>query len=251
MKMNATTTIVAVVGACALVGYQLWQSPKPVKSDVEMVSQSSTPTGTSGGHSTASPTSSSQAPHAAAGQFRSAPGASAASISRRPHDEMPIPDPIPRQLGSNTSAPVQLWELDPVNNNRIEVDGISATPLHVETTKLDGITVGQTLELPIPALNKVLSAEIESTHNQLGQVKVWKGPISGGDITDNLIITQGEINTVVVVSTIQGTYTVTIDNTTGQATLVDEADVNAGIIPHDDSRTVPPIELTPPNATAS
>ncbi len=250
MKMNATTTIVAVVGACALVGYQLWQSPKPVKSDVEMVSQNSAPNATSEGYTNASQASS-QAPHAATGQFRSPPGATAATISRRPHDELPIPDPIPRQLGASTSAPVQLWELDSASNNSIEVDGISATSLRVEPTKLDTIKVGQTLELPIPALNKVLSAEIESTHNQLGQVKVWKGPISGGDITDNLIITQGEINTVVVVSTIQGTYTVTIDNATGKATLVDEADVNAGIIPHDDSRTVPPIELTPPNATAS
>ncbi|WP_020408365.1 hypothetical protein [Hahella ganghwensis] len=250
MKINATTTIVAVVGACALVGYQLWQSPRGAQSsDVEVVSQNTTSSKQSGTLAANSQGSSQPSP-AAAGQFRAPPGASAAATSRRPHDELPVPDPIPRELAPPSSTPVQLWEVDAADKHA-QVDGIAATNLRVETRTLDSIQVGQTLELPIPSLNKVLSAEIESTHNQFGDVKVWKGPISGGDTTDNLIITQGDINTVVVVSTIQGTYTVTIDNATGNATLVDEADVNAGMIPHDDSRTVPPIELTPPNANAS
>ena len=246
MKMKSTTTLLVLVGAGALVSYQLWlpnsQHKEPTAEAIMPQVQFN--------DDDAAPLPGSQV---SAGSPASLAVAAAQTKPVRKNtadtDHMMMPEPVSNQPPLEAEA-IQLWEADSTMTTTV-VNGIRATPLVVDAEVLKKLQVGQMLELPIPSLNTVLSADIASTHNQLGNVKVWQGPISGGEATDNVIITQGDISTVVVVSTNLGIFTTTIDNATGQAAMVDEADVNAGMVTRDDTRSVEPIELTPPSADAS
>jgi len=241
MKMKSTTTLLVLVGAGALVGYQLWLSSSQHKVATTAATKSQV-------LSTDDKALSRTASQVSAGSTASL-AVAAAQINPAPNTgNQAMPEPISLQTPVEATA-IQLWEANSTME-ATEVNGIRAMPLIVDTQAFKRLQVGQALELPIPSLNTVLSADIESTHNQLGNVKVWKGPVNGGDTTDNVIITQGEISTVVVVSTQLGVYTATIDNATGQAAMVDEADVNAGMVTQDDTLSVDPIELTPPPADA-
>lgn len=158
---------------------------------------------------------------------------------------MPLPEPIQRPPRQPRA---ELWQVD-ANTPATQVDGIPATRISVEPQLLDGMHVGQQVTLPIPALNRSVTARITSTHNQLNNVEVFKGPITDGHPKDNVIITRGQTNTYVVVATREGVYSAIIDNRTGNATLTDEGDINEGIQPGDDSVTVPGIEMPTPESS--
>ena len=158
---------------------------------------------------------------------------------------MPLPEPIQRPA---RQPRVELWQVD-AKNASTEINGIPATRISVAPRLLEGMHVGQEVTLPIPALNRSVTAKITSTHNQLNNVEVFKGPITDGDPKDNVIITRGQTNTYVVVATREGTYSATIDNRTGNATLTDEGDINEGIHPGNDSVTVPGIKMPTPESS--
>lgn len=158
---------------------------------------------------------------------------------------MPLPEPIQR---APRQPRVELWRVNATDPST-EVNGIPATRISVAPQLLDGMHVGQEVTLPIPALNRSVTAKITSTHNQLNNVEVFKGPITDGQPKDNVIITRGQTSTYVVVATREGTYSATIDNRTGNATLTDEGDINEGIQPGDDSMTVPGIEMPTPESS--
>lgn len=158
---------------------------------------------------------------------------------------MPLPEPIQR---APRQPRAELWQVNATDPST-EVNGIPATRISVAPQLLDGMHVGQEVTLPIPALNRSVTAKITSTHNQLNNVEVFKGPITDGHPKDNVIITRGQTSTYVVVATREGTYSATIDNRTGNATLTDEGDINEGIQPGDDSITVPGIEMPTPESS--
>ncbi|ENO15381.1 hypothetical protein J057_08521 [Marinobacter nanhaiticus D15-8W] len=192
------------------------------------------------------------------GNMKPAPGSAPG-----PGPVVATPSPVPAGSGGNSSAnmplpePIQraprqpraeLWQVD-TKDPSTEVNGIPATRISIAPQLLDAMHVGQEVTLPIPALNRSVTAKITSTHNQLDNVEVFKGPVTDGHPKDNVIITRGQTSTYVVVATREGTYSATIDNRTGNATLTDEGDITEGIHPGDDSISVPGIEMPTPESS--
>lgn len=157
---------------------------------------------------------------------------------------MPLPEEIPVEPASSRSR-VELWER-PTGNGSIEIDGVPATRLQVDPAVLRALQVGQTLDLEIPPLNKTVSAELVSTHNQLNKVHIFKGPLIDGHKTDNVLVSRGESSTYVVVATAQGVFSAVIDNVSGEAVLTDESEINRRMSNQDDAVTVPPMDMPLP-----
>ncbi|WP_148864676.1 biofilm-associated metzincin protease inhibitor BamI [Marinobacter fonticola] len=181
----------------------------------------------------------------APGPVVATPSPAPAGSGSRNTANMPLPEPIPR---ASRQPQAELWQVS-TNAPATQVDGIPATRISVQPRVLDTMHVGQEVTLPIPNLNRSVTAKITSTHNQLNNVEVFKGPITDGHPKDNVIITRGQTSTYVVVATREGVYSATIDNRTGNATLTDEGDINEGIQPGDDSVTVPGIEMPTPESS--
>ncbi len=139
--------------------------------------------------------------------------------------------------------PVSLWEQDDASPEQAsEADN---TIEHEERIKVDAealtkLQVGQVLEFFVPQLGETFQSEIESTSNQLGDVKVWKGNIQGENQEDgNFIITQGKIMTNVVLATNEGIYNVHINNETNEGTIIDDREYSGRISDTDDSIPYP------------
>ncbi|MGQ7273283.1 hypothetical protein [Marinobacter sp. V034] len=160
---------------------------------------------------------------------------------------MPLPEPVHHPKWPPQQR-VELWQVDAADPDTT-VDGIPATKMTVEPELLSSMHVGQEVTLPIPALNRSVTATLTSTHNQINNVEVFKGPITDGNDKDNVIITRGKTNTHVIVATREGVFSATIDNRTGSATLTDEGDINGRIDTGDDTMTVPGIEMPVPEAS--
>ena len=140
------------------------------------------------------------------------------------------------QLLDHTDESIELWVPkmtdDHVQNETIEHE----EPITTNPEALANLQVGQVLEFFVPQLGEAFQSEIESTSNQLGDVKVWKGNIEGeGQEKSNFIMTQGEVMTNVVLATAEGVYTVHIDNETGEGTVVDDREYSSRINDNDDA----------------
>ena len=141
---------------------------------------------------------------------------------------------------STDSEPIALWEKD-----SSEDFGEDTTIEHEERIKtnpevLAKLQVGQVLDFFIPQLGESFQSEVTSTSNQLGNVKVWKGNIQNEEQEkSNFIMTQGAVNTNVVLSTAQGVYTVYIDNETGEGTVIDDREYTSRMSDTDDSVPYP------------
>lgn len=147
----------------------------------------------------------------------------------------------------NWPAQVRLWDTME-NDAPTTIDGVPATRLHVDPERLRQLHVGQTLELDIPHEGTTFEAKIASTHNDPGGVKVWRAELADGLEEAGVIITQGKVQTHLVIASEQGNYSVVIDNKTGESTLIDEAEINARQAPFDDGIVVgPPDESTLPS----
>lgn len=234
-------TLIAVVGVITWLIYPNNSANKDTPETAQNQAQSQ-------GHTPPVP----PAPNKPKSSSGSAPGPAVATPSPAPAGSgrsgsasMPLPEPIPQ---APRQPRAELWQVN-AKDPSTEVDGIPATRVDVEPQLLEGMHVGQELTLPIPGLNRSVTARITTTHNQLNNVEVFKGPITDGHPKDNVIITRGQTNTYVVVATREGVYSATINNRTGSATLTDEGDINEGILPGDDSITVPGIEMPTPESS--
>jgi hypothetical protein len=155
----------------------------------------------------------------------------------------PLPEPIHRRLAPPPA--VDLWQVDP-NDPQTTVDSIPATNVAVAPEVLDSLHVGQRVSMAIPSLNRTVTAEVTSTHNQLNNVAVFKGPITGGHDKDNVIITRGKTSTHVIVATREGVFSGVLDNGSGEGTLTDEGEINSRMRGLDDAVTAPGLEMTNP-----
>ncbi len=138
------------------------------------------------------------------------------------------------------NGPISLWEkhdaLQDVTDTTIEHE----ERLKADTEALTKLQVGQVLEFFVPQLGETFQSEIESTSNQLGDVKVWKGKINGENQEDgNFIITQGKIMTNVILATNEGIYNVHINNENGESTIIDDREYSGRISDTDDSIPYP------------
>lgn len=127
------------------------------------------------------------------------------------------------------------------------MDGVPAIRMEGDQEAAASLHVGQQLALQLPDLDRTLSARLESTHNQLNDIQVFRGPVSGGHEDDNVVVTRGKKSTYVVISTREGVYSAVIDNETGDTTLTSETDIQDNLAGEDDAIPVPGVEQLPPS----
>lgn len=142
---------------------------------------------------------------------------------------------------------VSLWRAGS-HPEKTEVDGFPATRLKANPDALASLHVGQQVAMQVPELNRTVTARLTTTHNQLNNIKVFRGPVTGGHDKDNVIVTRGATSTYVVLSTRDGVYSAVIDNRSGDAVLTSETDVQDNMAGHNDAIPVPGIDQTPPGS---
>lgn len=142
-------------------------------------------------------------------------------------------------------AQVTLWQHNEAEPD-VEFDGNKARRLQADPKAVAGLRVGQTLHLYIPQRRTSVEAEIASTQNLTPRTQVWQGKIAGGHPQDNVIVTRGQLETHITIATYEGTYSAVIDNATGDTLMIDEGEINANQIPHEDGIAIDPIEHRPP-----
>lgn len=140
---------------------------------------------------------------------------------------------------------VALWQAGD-NPTKTDVDGFPATRLKANPDALASLHVGQQVALQVPELDRTVTARLTTTHNQLNNIEVFRGPVSGGHEKDNVIVTRGRTSTYVVLSTREGVYSAVIDNRSGDAVLTSETDVQNNLAGEQDAIPVPGINQTPP-----
>lgn len=170
----------------------------------------------------------------------------AEQVSRWPDPDATSALPArPSNPARNARPVVSLWEAGS-SPTKTEVDGFPATRLKADPDAVASLHVGQQLSLEVPELNRTLNARLTSTSNQLDNIEVFRGPVTGGHEKDNVIVTRGETSTYVVMSTTEGVFSAVIDNRTGDTVLTNEKDVQDNLAGHDDAIPVPGIDQTPP-----
>jgi hypothetical protein len=139
-----------------------------------------------------------------------------------------------------TDEPISLWEKDDTPQDETDKTIEHEERIKTDTEALTKLQVGQVLEFFIPQLGETFQSEIESTSNQLGDVKVWKGKINEKNQEDgNFIITQGKNMTNVILAPNEGIYNVHINNENGESTIIDDREYSSRISDTDDSIPYP------------
>ena len=135
------------------------------------------------------------------------------------------------------SVTVALWEPQVKENSEPEFDAsvVYEEEIQTDSEAFAGLQVGQIVEFFVPQLGESFLSEIDSTSNQLGNVKVWKGKIQDGEDKSNFIMTQGVTMTHVVLATSKGVYTAYIDNESGEGAIVDDKEYTGHLANTDDS----------------
>ncbi|MES9845585.1 MAG: hypothetical protein ABW162_14145 [Candidatus Sedimenticola sp. PURPLELP] len=120
--------------------------------------------------------------------------------------------------------PVRLWEPAAAGDTPDHF----ASDMHLETILADpqqmgSISIGQTLELPIPQEGKVYQAMIMESGSLLnGAVKTWMGSFDSNGHVGTLTLVRGEGLTVASLATDDTVYSIEIDNETGLGHVLDE-----------------------------
>lgn len=156
-----------------------------------------------------------------------------------------LPD-RPENAARGARPVVSLWQSE-ANPEKTEVDGFPAVQLQADPEALASLHVGQQLAMPLPELGRTVTARLDGTHNQLNDIQVFRGPVTGGHEKDNVVVTRGKTATYVVISTNEGVYSAVINNQTGEATLTSEADIHDNLAGEDDAIPVPGVEQHPPS----
>lgn len=151
----------------------------------------------------------------------------------------------PSNPARNARPVVSLWKTGDTPG-KTQVDGFPATRLKADPDTLNSLHVGQQVVLQVPELNRTVTAHLNSTHNQLNDIRVFRGSVSSGHEDDSVVVTRGRRSTYVVLSTREGTYSAVIDNHSGDAALTSETDIQDNLAGHDDAIPVPGIDQEPP-----
>ncbi|WP_369600450.1 hypothetical protein AAIA72_11430 [Hahella sp. SMD15-11] len=156
-------------------------------------------------------------------------------------DSLTLPDTPP----AAGLPPVTLLEGD--LTPRVNADGIEEQVGHIDPTVLDSLAVGRSVTLSLPD-GATRTALLEDFSVQDGKVSVWRGPLQDGTDVENLIITRGQDTTWLMVSTATTSYTIRVDNHTGEAVVTNEGTGNPGL--GNEPHVVPPTdEPVPPSAS--
>ncbi|GAA3976542.1 hypothetical protein [Allohahella marinimesophila] len=230
-----TACVLVAVGAVLFI--QVDDKPAPVSSTA---SKPASPVDNGGAQRPLIDRPFNDADSAAAGQQPSLPEEPVQPDTQADADEASDDAPLDQPVAADLSA----WSV--ADAEPIQVDGVKGLAIQTDPAALQSLQVGQKVTLPIPDLQPLPEATIESTHSPLDGINVFKGGLNDGHPDDNVIVTRGEIDTIFVVSTSTGVYTAIVNNRTGQGSLVNEADVNARAVPIADGIEVAPVEMPLP-----
>ncbi|MGI0117793.1 hypothetical protein [Zooshikella sp. RANM57] len=133
-------------------------------------------------------------------------------------------DPALMQQGSIDYGPITAWE---INDQQpiIEENGLHVAHAQINTGVIENFAVGQTLTLPLPHINDVVDMKLTSTRNALDDVNVWTGQKVNGESFETVSISRGTEQTYMTVATAAGIFTVTIDNISGNTTIIDDSEI--------------------------
>lgn len=175
-----------------------------------------------------------------------AAGQAPAVAQQSPVPALTPPAALPRAV---TAAAVQSLQPKPVvaavAPDRLELwdsaqlregveDGIPVAYATVPPALLNSLHLGQTLSLALPGRRDPLRALLEQTRNGSG-VAIWQGVLVDGDPAETLTLVRGALETHLSVATLQGSYSVIIDNRSGKAVITDENELAARANPHGDT----------------
>ncbi|MCO3917918.1 hypothetical protein FA088_30255, partial [Pseudomonas aeruginosa] len=147
----------------------------------------------------------------------------------------PVAAPAPRER-------VTLWQGE--LSSREGAQGIPEYLAQVEPALLDTLALGQVLEMSLPGRERPLQARLASTHNSAG-LPVWRGGLVDGDEAESLTVVRGSLETHINVATLDGSYSIIVDNRSGKTRVIDENDIAARSDPHGDHVDAPLAELPP------
>ncbi|HBP1118574.1 TPA: hypothetical protein L5S28_002065 [Pseudomonas aeruginosa] len=174
-------------------------------------------------------------------QARQSPAAQAAALAASTADAThmlapaPVAAPAPRER-------VTLWQGE--LSSREGAQGIPEYLAQVEPALLDTLALGQVLEMSLPGRERPLQARLASTHNSAG-LPVWRGGLVDGDEAESLTVVRGSLETHINVATLDGSYSIIVDNRSGKTRVIDENDIAARSDPHGDHVDAPLAELPP------
>ncbi|MES2817689.1 MAG: hypothetical protein V4812_01720 [Pseudomonadota bacterium] len=113
-------------------------------------------------------------------------------------------------------------------------DGIPVFYATLPPALLNSLHIGQTLSLALPGRRDPLRALLDQTRNG-SDVAIWQGSLVDGDPAETLTVVRGALETHLSVATLQGSYSVIIDNRSGKAVITDENELAARANPHGDA----------------
>lgn len=152
-----------------------------------------------------------------------------------------LPDK-PELSGLARPKHVQLWDIDD-SAVKTTIDGIAALQFQFDIERLKTLAVGQSISFNLPDHKSLLEAEITGTHNDPAGVQIWLAQMQGQIDRSSVIITRGRHQTHIVIASLEGNYSVIVDNQSGQSTIMDEGLINENQAPIDDGIVYEPSAL--------
>jgi hypothetical protein len=133
-----------------------------------------------------------------------------------PDDSIPVRD---RQA-------LSLWQQADQDNNVISPDQLRIERVIADPAVLNQLEVGRKINFFIPHTYETVSARITAQQPSNNGVKVYDITLNDNIPLTGAQIVRGKKSTEATVITEQGTYTVSIDNKTGEGSIIDDSDLN-------------------------
>lgn len=119
---------------------------------------------------------------------------------------------------ADSSSPWQAnqWE------SALNEDGLSYFKTNATPQYFANLTTGQTLRLPLPEQDSDFSVTLSEARKGYGDLDIVSGDVPG--TTQGVTIVKGKLDTHMTVITANTTYTVVVDNQTGETKIIDDRD---------------------------
>ncbi|MCX4028867.1 hypothetical protein H0A36_05965 [Endozoicomonas sp. SM1973] len=131
-----------------------------------------------------------------------------AQIKANPQSTQPTDSSIPWQANE--------WE------STLNEDGLSYFKTSTPPQYFANLTTGQTLRLPLPEQDSDFSVTLSEARKGYGDLDIVSGDVPG--TTQGVTIVKGKLDTHMTVITANTTYTVVVDNQTGETKIIDDRD---------------------------
>lgn len=140
-----------------------------------------------------------------------------------------LPHETLQESSDLADRPLRLWDPQ-LSMHAVKFDGeFPSRPVKLIESGFEAMDIGQPLQLDIPQEDFPVYGVVSDMRNALGgRVTVWSGPVDGVHETASFTITRGQKMTYITVATGDSIYEVSIDNSSGDGIVVNEADLTRG-----------------------